>query len=143
MPPGLTRYGLRSAEIELQVPYDFIGGSFVPFPKDANRLVEIMGPAGSIISSASDMEKWLKMHLNGGRAPDQSTVVSPASLQQTYIPSMFMPTAFTLSRPTFPVTYTTSTYGMGWWNTIYRDHIVLEHGGNVLGHSSLVGDAGS
>src|SRR3712207_5594982 len=80
-----------------------------------------------------------------------SPILSQAHFLDNWKPSMKQEEYFLLSPPVLPVLATLGAYGQyehffsysitsflsGWWLGSYRDRPILEHGGNVFGHSSL------
>jgi CubicO group peptidase (beta-lactamase class C family) len=93
----------------------------------------VMGPAGAIHSTVSDMARWLQVHLNGGRLGDLQ-LVSPGNLAQMHRPQMVEP----VDGLTEALMGTTiQTYGMGWRIKPYRGHTLVEHGGNIDGFNTL------
>ncbi len=51
---------------------------------------------------------------------------------------MWVPFYSALSKPTFPVSFTMGSYGMGWSIGTYREEDIIFHGGNVIGESAMV-----
>jgi len=96
----------------------------------------VVGPAGSISSSATELTNWLQMHLNYG-VFNGKRLVSANSLLETYKPAMFQPTYSAFPEPIFPASLTIGAYAQGWWIGTYRGHEMLQHGGNTFGHSAL------
>lgn len=94
------------------------------------RNIDAIGPAGSINSNATDMCKWMLMHLNGGKVGEEE-LISSKNLKEMHYPQMVMP-----SGKSEDVFYT--TYGMGWMLTSYRGHFRSQHGGNIDGFSANV-----
>ena len=94
------------------------------------RDIMAMGPAGSINSTAKDMAKWVTLQLNGGTYENKK-IVSFSSLNKLQSPSMVINSA-----PNENVGY--QQYGMGWMITNYRNHIRVEHGGNIDGFTASV-----
>jgi CubicO group peptidase (beta-lactamase class C family) len=93
------------------------------------------GAAGALFSTLADLTQWLKVHVNGGRAGDVR-LVSADSLQQMHLPVTVVPgggfNAALMGNTVF-------TYGMGWFVEPYRGHTLVHHGGNVEGHSVIIG----
>ncbi|CAN5570143.1 serine hydrolase [soil metagenome] len=94
------------------------------------RDIMAIGPAGSINSSANDMAKWVTLQLNGGTYENKK-IVSFSSINKLQSPSMIINSA-----PNENVGY--QQYGMGWVITNYRNHIRVEHGGNIDGFTASV-----
>lgn len=94
---------------------------------------DAVGPAGSIISSANDMAKWLRLHLNGGRLVGQQ-IISEANLIEMHSPQMVLAEFDTFPR----VGLKLGNYGMGWMIHCLNGHILVHHGGHIDGFSALV-----
>lgn len=90
-----------------------------------------IAPAGAIVSSISDMSKWVLLHANKGKVGDVQ-LVSEGQMMQMHAPQMVMPEDHKYAELGNP------TYGMGWFIHSYRGHTMVEHGGNIDGFSSLV-----
>lgn len=93
------------------------------------------GAAGALFSTLADLTQWLKVHVNEGRVGDVQ-LVSPPTLQQMHLPQTVVPgggfNEALLGNTIF-------TYGMGWFIEPYRGTTLVHHGGNVEGHSLIVG----
>jgi CubicO group peptidase (beta-lactamase class C family) len=90
-----------------------------------------VAPAGAIVSSISDMSKWVLLHANRGKIGDVQ-LVSEGQMMQMHAPQMVIPETNKYAE------LTNSTYGMGWFIHSYRGYTMVEHGGNIDGFSSLV-----
>jgi len=103
--------------------------------------LQLAAPAGSIHMTVGDAAKWLSFHLNGGsfvNSTGQSQqLVSQQSLQETYGPITAINLLNYFTKPFFPASFQMTSYAMGWFNIVYRDHVILGHGGNVFGQSSF------
>lgn len=90
------------------------------------------GPAGSIISCAEDMAKWVLCHLNKGKVGDVQ-VISEACIEEMHKVNMVMDEPLIAKFPEndFP------SYGMGWFIDCYRGKKMVQHGGNINGFSTL------
>jgi len=95
------------------------------------RDINIIGPAGSINSSAREMSRWLLVHLNGGKI-DGQPVIQPQTLGDLH--NLHMPMG---STPVDPMILPVG-YGMGWMIDVYRGYRRIHHGGNIDGFSALV-----
>ncbi|HSM55726.1 MAG TPA: serine hydrolase, partial [Candidatus Sulfomarinibacteraceae bacterium] len=93
------------------------------------------GAAGALFSTLADLTQWLKVQVNEGRAGDVR-LVSPDTLKQMHLPQTIVPgggfNEALLDNTIF-------TYGMGWFIEPYRGYTLVQHGGNVEGHSLMVG----
>jgi CubicO group peptidase (beta-lactamase class C family) len=99
--------------------------------KIAFRAINVMGPAGSINSSANDMTRWVKLHLNAG-VLDGKPVIQPGTLQEMHSPQMILP-GVPEEEWASPV-----SYGLGWFMDTWRGHYRVHHGGAIDGFSALV-----
>lgn len=91
--------------------------------------------AAGVISSASDMAKWLRLQLGRGTAGGR-TLFSEAASRQMWTPHV----SFTVERQAqqrFPSTHFRG-YGLGWNLSDYRGRLVVEHGGAYDGMYSQV-----
>ncbi len=109
-------------------PYITFTGDPVKVPF---RNMDALGPAGSVNSNVEDMTKWLLLHLNKGKLGDEQ-IVSEASLAQTHLPNI------AIRSPMFAKLAQAQMYGQGWYISGYREHSLLEHGGNIDGFSGVV-----
>jgi CubicO group peptidase (beta-lactamase class C family) len=94
-----------------------------------------MAAAGGIISSASDMARWLQLQLGRGTAGG-TTLFSDAASRQMWTPHI----SFTVDRQAqerIPSTHFRG-YGLGWNLSDYRGRLVVEHGGAYDGMYSQV-----
>jgi CubicO group peptidase (beta-lactamase class C family) len=93
------------------------------------------GAAGALFSTMADLIQWLKVHVNDGRVGDVQ-FISPDNLKQMHLPQTIIPgggfNEALLGNTIF-------TYGMGWFVEPYRGHTLVHHGGNVEGHSLIIG----
>jgi len=93
------------------------------------------GAAGALFSTMADLIQWLKVHVNDGRAGDVQ-LISPGNLKQMHHPQTIIPgggfNEALLGNTIF-------TYGMGWFVEPYRGYTLVHHGGNVEGHSLIIG----
>lgn len=100
------------------------------------RVIDNVGPAGSINSSAAEMSSWVQLHLNDGMA-NGTRLVSPTNLQKMHSPQMVVSGGLfsaIFQQPEMPYLM----YGMGWFIQPYRGHPMIHHGGNIDGFSALV-----
>lgn len=80
-------------------------------------------PAGAIASSANDMAKWLKLHLQNGQLEERQ-LLNHEWLEATYTSYVPLMPKWEISeiikKPTFPVTWTNMGYGYGWVISEYQ-----------------------
>jgi len=100
----------------------------VPF-----RVIDTMGPAGSINASVNDMAKWVQLNLSG--TVDGTRIVAARQLAELHRPQMVI--------QTFPGLFEDPeiqqpSYGLGWFIESYRGRKRVHHGGNIDGFSAMV-----
>jgi hypothetical protein len=100
----------------------------VPF-----RVIDAMGPAGSINASINDMARWVQLNLTG--TVDGKRIVSARQLAELHRPQMVI--------QNFPGLGEDSeiqqlSYGLGWFVESYRGKKRVHHGGNIDGFSAMV-----
>lgn len=94
---------------------------------------EATGPAGTINSCVSEMAHWLTVHQNGGQWGDK-TLISQHNLGEMHKPHVFIDDPQARERLGLDF----YSYGLGWFMYTYKGQMLLEHGGNLDGFSSLV-----
>jgi len=93
------------------------------------------GAAGALFSTLADLTQWLKVHVNQGQVGDLR-LVSAANLKQMHLPQTIIPAG---GYHEALMGTAISTYGMGWFIEPYQGTTLLHHGGNVEGHSLIIG----
>jgi D-alanyl-D-alanine carboxypeptidase len=101
--------------INLATGYEWDGENLQKMDLDEDRFVYA---AGNIISTASDMAKWVQ-------AIDRGQLLNASSYQQLW-------TAATLKNGR------STGYGLGWFVDSFKGHPYIEHSGNVSGYSSVL-----
>lgn len=87
------------------------------------RTIDNIGPAGSIVSTASDMARWVRFHLGGGEI-DGTRALSKTQHDELWKSQIKMsPNA---------------DYGLGWMLYEQNGTKVVEHGGSVRGGCAKV-----
>jgi CubicO group peptidase (beta-lactamase class C family) len=130
-PLGMATTKVNSAAVENSP--DFSRG----YRKKKSEVVEMpfyaqfdaVAPAGSIVSSVTDMSQWLLMHLNEGKLGDQR-FLSEGQVRLMHTPQTFIARGRFAEMPY-------SSYGLGWFVEPYRGHDMIHHGGNIDGFSSM------
>lgn len=111
--------------------------------RDSQELVPIplykeqagVGPAGSIVTSVTELSHWLIAQMNGGHF-EGLAVIPPAVIKATLAPSIAMPNAALETRGWGELL--NAAYGMGRWTASYRGHLLAYHGGDLPGVHSQV-----
>ncbi len=93
------------------------------------------GGAGGLFSTLADLTRWLKVQVNQGRLGDFQ-LVSPGTLQQMHLPQSIVPGGGVNEAL---MGTTICLYGMGWFIEPFAGHTLIQHGGNVEGHSLMIG----
>ncbi len=100
------------------------------------RNLDNIAPAGSIVSNARDMAKWVGVQLNDGMY-DHSQLISKKNMQEMHQPQMVIPRSSGLATVFFPGS-TQLSYGLGWFVQDYRGHQLILHPGDIDGFAALV-----
>lgn len=101
----------------------------------AYRLIDNIGPAGSINSNVTDMAQWVRMQLNSGKYGDKQ-IVSAANIKEMQNPHTIIPLEG-LYNSLYSEAHFLS-YGMGWFLSDYRGRKMVEHGGAIDGMRASV-----
>ncbi len=113
-PDVAAPHGLRNGRTET-IPY---------------RVIDNIGPAGSINSNVLDMAQWIRLHLNGGAAGGK-TLIKPATEQELVTPQMWIADPEGLG-----FLYEGSHflgYGLGWFLFDRSGRKIVEHSGGIDG----------
>jgi CubicO group peptidase (beta-lactamase class C family) len=92
--------------------------------------IDMAGPCGSVMSSASDMAKWISLHIAGGVWQGQR-LVSAGNFAQLHKPVNIMD---------FPVVHDFAVsmgYALGWRAVQYRGCPLQQHSGKIEGYSAF------
>jgi len=131
-PLGMARTNFSvkqvAADPDHSIGYQLRHDSIIAMPY---RDISLVGPAGSINSSAEDMLKWVGLHVAGGKLGEKQ-VIQTATLRDMYKP--YMP----ISGLTEYSELGPMSYGMGWFVDTYRGHYRAQHGGNIDGFTASV-----
>lgn len=110
----------------------------LPYKKDKEKVTQVpfrvideVGPAGSINSNVEEMIRYVQFHLNGGKVGEKQ-LLSESNAQQMQSPQMVIPGALEYDELGH------SSYGMGLFITSYRGHKLVHHGGGIDGFISLL-----
>jgi CubicO group peptidase (beta-lactamase class C family) len=117
---------------DVATPHERIEGKVVPVP---HRNIDNVAPAGAILSSASDMSRWLLLMLGEGEI-DGKRIVSREVVAEVWKPNIMYPMPPD-SKALFPSTHF-STYGLGWGLRDYRGRLLATHSGGIDGMLSQV-----
>lgn len=87
------------------------------------RQTDIPGPAGSILTTAEDMGKWLEFLLKKGVNHEGTRLLDEGIFHFIFEEQMAGVSPLSdrdLIRPTFPVSDITAAYDLGWITSYYR-----------------------
>jgi len=96
------------------------------------RVLDNMGPCGSINSNINDMLKWVEF-LISQKTPDQKSLLSSEMFEELYKPLVAVESTYNK----FPE-FTPQQYAMGFRIHKYRGTSVVRHGGSIGGFVSSV-----
>ncbi len=94
-------------------------------------------PAGGVVTSAGDMAKWVKMHLDSGRIDSEKRLFKPSTTSQLWKPVVIMPIS---KEPEWlkPAQKHFYNYALGFRTYDYRGLQVVGHGGLLTGFVSQI-----
>lgn len=135
-PLGMTRSGpsiaSRPADGNMSANHAMVDGSLATVPVDDHG---VTGAAGSAISTASDMARWMNALLAGGTVDGQQ-VIETETVQTMFNPVIAAPVTFT---ETPPISQTNGfAYSLGWGVFHWHNHRVIEKGGARAGLRTVV-----
>ncbi len=99
------------------------------------RMIDNIGPAGSINSNVVDMAQWVRLQLNSGKFGDKQ-LISSANVNVMHSPQTIIPLEGQM-KMLYPEAHFLN-YGMGWFLSDYRGRKLVEHGGSIDGMRGLV-----
>ncbi len=130
-PLGMRRTNTSVTDLKemdnVATPHAFSEGKMVPIPY---RLIDNVGGAGVINSSARDMAQWVRLQLGGG-AFEGKQLIAPATLTE-------MHTGQIVPRGGPGKTFKFSEYALGWGVQEYRGQKLVQHSGGIDGMQSVV-----
>jgi len=140
-PLGMTETVADAAELkaagitDVTSPHGIVRDTVRVLPAALDGIDDI-APAGSILSTATDMAKWLRFLLDSGRVAGRR-LVSPRNFAELFRPQQ------TVQRPFYPTATLTNlhyqAYGLGWILQDYRGEFTAIHTGSIEGRSAIVG----
>jgi CubicO group peptidase (beta-lactamase class C family) len=136
VPLGMSRTGTsiaeRPADGNVSANHAVIDGRLQVIPREGS---DAIGAANSMSASATDVVQFLQMLLGGGQL-DGRQVLSSATVESLYQPSMVAEPGFTEMPPIGRDTG--FAYSLGWGVFDYGGYRVLEKGGAVGGVRTIV-----
>ncbi len=136
MPLGMSSTGTSISALknsnDVAAPHSKFDGKLTAIPY---RMIDNIGPAGSINSNVVDMAQWVRLQLNNGKFGDKQ-LISAASIKEMQSPQTIIRLEGAMER-LYPEAHFLS-YGMGWFLSDYRGRKLVEHGGSIDGMRALV-----
>lgn len=133
MPRANTSTTVTQADANHSQPYLYRHDQLKEIPFYQADESQAVGPAGSIVSCVSELARWLVVHTRGGKIDDKQ-FISANNLAEMHKPHIFYDDAQARLRFGFEFT----SYGLGWFLRSYKGQVLVQHGGNIDGFSSLV-----
>jgi len=128
-PLGLSHTGTLPEEAVLHgAAVGHVRGLPDPVRAPVWGLPRSMGPAGLINSTAKDVLRFARMHLNGGLAEDGTRVLSEEGVRAM--------TEFQVAVP--DVHSQGDSWGLGWIRYDWNGHRLVGHDGNTIGQSAFL-----
>jgi CubicO group peptidase (beta-lactamase class C family) len=91
---------------------------------------ELVGPAGSISASVTDLSAWLKVHLAEGKH-ERGRLFSATTAREMHTPQTIIPVTAGDGK-VYPKQHF-NAYGLGWFVRDYRGRKLVEHSGTFNG----------
>lgn len=95
--------------------------------------MDMAGPAATVNSTVTDMLKWVRFHISGGKTPDGRQLIDPDLFRQMHEPQIPYEDK---GRPDEDC-YHCSGYGLGWRTGDYCGHGFQKHTGKIEGYSTI------
>lgn len=109
-------------------PHAVLGGKQQPI-RESSDFVD--GPSAGVRSSARDMARWLRFHINRGEL-DGKRLLSERVMEEMHSPQQIFATTPAMRRARM-VENGFGAYGLGWQVMDYRGHRMSWHSGNANG----------
>ena len=135
MSSSATTVGDLKGGADVATPHDEAEGRTRAIPL---RSFDSVAAAGSILSSAHDMARWIRFHLAQG-AHEGRQVISPANIGEMHLPQTIIHRGDMPHIDIFvPEETSFMSYGLGWFIYDYAGLKLVEHSGSTDGMSALV-----
>lgn len=124
---------LKTAK-NLALPHIRVDGKTVAI---GYRDSDSLGPAGSIVSSVSDMARYMQVLLADG-ALEGKRIYSEKVARELFTPQMLVPLRPSSAPELKPLNAMFHAYGFGWFMKDYRGRKLIVHTGGMDGMSAVV-----
>ena len=88
-----------------------------------------IAPAGAIHTSVNELLKWLEVNIDSGKYNGKE-IIAPNLLTELHRPQTIIPGSIYADELFY------NNYGMGWFVSSYRGHVLVSHGGNINGFTA-------
>ena len=129
---GRTGFAANLDGANVAVPHARLDGQIRTLPWDRSGG---FGAAGAVTSTASDMAKWMLMHLNRG-AYQGKQILKSETVDAIFSPAMVGEVSFSEAPPIN--TNSSFSYGLGWNTYNYKGQMIVEKGGGLDGIRTVV-----
>lgn len=136
-PLGMSRSTTRVSDLgrftDVASPHAEVNGRIAPIPW---LNLDNAGPAGSIVSSVSDMARYVRLQLGRGKF-EGTRILSDTVISQLHSGRTIISTQ-SFFGPVFADAHFIE-YGLGWFRQDYHGYLVVTHGGQTDGmHANLL-----
>lgn len=121
-----------AADATASRPYEKRNGVLTRVPYSHIRY---MAPAGDMASTASDMLKWIRFNMAGGKLGNMQ-LIDATAMEECHIPQMLIKQG-AFDYMGMPGKRQMS-YGFGWFVEDYNGRRVVQHGGNIDGYCAMI-----
>lgn len=117
---------------DVAAPHQKIDDKVIAIPY---RLIDNIGPAGSINSNVTEMSQWVRLQLGKGTYEGKQ-LIKPDTVAEMQSPQTIIRLEGQM-KTMYPEAHFLS-YGMGWFLSDFRGRKMVEHGGAIDGMRALV-----
>ena len=117
-------------------PYLYVDGALQNGTRES-YILHPLEPAGSILSTANDMAKWIKFHLSLGKTETGHQLINKEMMREIHQVTTPM-TSYVLIRPLFSVGHMYLGYNYGMWTQEYRGYRIVGHDGSLASFQTLM-----
>jgi CubicO group peptidase (beta-lactamase class C family) len=115
-------------------PYFYWNGETQEIPYfDPGDERNVTAGAGSIVSCAADLSRWLLLQLQGGKWGERN-LISPGSFQQMHQPHIFIDDPAGRERYGFEF----NSAALGWFTRLHKGQVLVSHDGIADGFASFI-----
>ena len=135
MEHSFTRTQALEAAADVAIPHSKLGGKLESLPQEN---VDNNAPAGSVVSCAADLARWMILQLGRGQSGGVRLFSAAQSRElwspKTVLPIRSLPAGASLALAAIQPNF--SLYGLGWFLRDYRGRKMVYHTGVLAGYVS-------